>query len=196
LAPNVTLSTSDTETTFYYAAPTISNAPGDITGGIARPNPGNRNNITDVLTNTTAEIRTATYTVVPIIDGCTGPSGDVVITVNPVPDITAGQNQRLCTDQLYEATSDLDVLTDPSMPTALFTWSAPTLTGTLSGGTARVTASSANIVDDFVNSSITIQTATYTITPEAKQLLFMCFHGLKLPVPLQIAPVKVLMIIP
>jgi len=170
----IDLSTNVPGTTFYYAAPTISGAPGNITGGVARPTPGNTTAITNTLINTTAAIQTATYTVYPVINGCTGTAITVVITVNPVPIVTNGLVQGLCTDASFQATSNRSLTTTPSMTGATFTYPAPVNTGGMTGGTARVTGSTDPITDLFTNTTSTAQTATYSVTATAPALLGGC----------------------
>ncbi|NLP59371.1 PKD-like domain-containing protein, partial [Lutibacter sp. B1] len=175
---SIALSSTTSGVTYYYDAPIISGSAGNITGGTARTSPGNTNDITDTLVNTTAEIQTATYTVYAMYDGCVSSTPEtVVITVNPVPVLTTGLTEGLCVDNLYTATANLDLTTSPSMAGALFTYGAPTLSGgagDLTGGTARTTASSDNITDTFINTTDIAQTATYSVTPIAPSDLGGC----------------------
>jgi len=171
---SIVLSTNVPGTTFYYALPTISGSSGNITGGTSRNSPGNTSGITDVLTNTTAAIQTATYTVYPIINGCVGTAITVVITVNPVPFITSGQTVNICADVAGNASVNYTIVTNPSMTGVLFTWPVPTEPG-LTGGTARVTPSNANLTDTYNNGlANSIKTATYTVHPAAPAILGSC----------------------
>ena len=168
----ITLSTTVPGTTFYYAAPTYTG--GNITGGAARATPGSTAAITDVLVNTTAAVQTATYIVYPIINGCTGTPITIVVTVNPVPIVTTGLAQGICTNASYQATSNLALTTTPSMAGALFTYDAPTNTGGMTGGTARSSGSVDPITDTFINNTNTAQTATYSVISTAPSGLGGC----------------------
>ncbi len=170
----INLSTTVSGTTFYYAAPTISNASGNITGGVARATPGTTAAITDVLVNTTATVQTATYIVYPIINGCIGTPVTIVVTVNPVPIVTTGLAQGICTNASYQSTSNLALTTTPSMSGALFTYAAPSNTGGMTGGTARITGSADPITDTFINTTNTAQTATYSVIATAPAGLGGC----------------------
>ncbi|MBI5218023.1 MAG: gliding motility-associated C-terminal domain-containing protein [Bacteroidia bacterium] len=48
---------------------------------------GTGNTISQTLTNDSASLGTATYSVIPTADGCSGIPQDVVVTVNPLPDV-------------------------------------------------------------------------------------------------------------
>ncbi len=95
---DITLSSTVSGTTFYYAAPTISGEAGNITGGTARTSPGSAANITDNLVNTTAVDQTATYTVYPIFEGCVGTPLEVLVTVEPEPRV-ANQTLTVCSNE-------------------------------------------------------------------------------------------------
>jgi len=60
-----------------------SNPPGAI--ACCYTNPGSGNDITDQLTNTTTNPATATYSVVPFLNQCTGTANPVSVLVNPLP---------------------------------------------------------------------------------------------------------------
>ncbi|MFD1292758.1 PKD-like domain-containing protein, partial [Lutibacter holmesii] len=158
---NIALSTTVPGTTFYYDAPTISGAAGNITGGTARLTPGNISNITDTLVNTTADIQTATYTVYPIYDGCIGTSEEVVVTVNPTPKVSSASTKNICDNTAVGYT-----ITSETVGTT-YTWTASVLTtpagGTISGFTTSGVG--ANIDDTLVNTGTSPGVVRYVITP-------------------------------
>ena len=117
----ITLNTTVTGTTFYYAAPTISGAPGNISGGVARLTPGSSAAISDVLVNVTGSDQTATYTVFPTKDGCVGTPATIIVTVRPEPVITAGLVQSLCADGFFNATASRSLTTSNSIAGTTFT---------------------------------------------------------------------------
>ena len=105
-----------------------------------------------------------TYTVYPIIHGCTGTAITVVITVNPVPIITANQQIDVCANSVGDAGVALTITTTPNMPGTLFTWPAPGLSPGLTGGSDRTVPSSAQLIDTYNNGGATsITNATYTV---------------------------------
>ena len=68
----------------------------NVSGGNARPAPSNAN-ITDVFTNVSGSLGTATYTVTPTYNGCTGDIQTVVIDVGAQP-ILADLNTAACSN--------------------------------------------------------------------------------------------------
>ena len=140
-------------TTYSWGAPSIS---GGLTGGVA----GSGNNITGTLTNTTNTVQTATYTVTPIINGCTGANFTVEVTVDPVPTIN-DFTDTICTTESF--TIDPINITDGIVPSGTtYSWNAPTISGGLTGGVA---GSGNSISGTLSNPTNTPGTATYTVTP-------------------------------
>ncbi|MBI9040706.1 PKD-like domain-containing protein, partial [Lutibacter sp.] len=186
---DIVLSSTAPSVTYYYAAPTLSGGAGSITGFSSRTSPGNTAKITDKLINTTATIQTATYTVYAIYNGCVSSTpAVVVITVDPIPVLTDNLTQELCIDNSNTAVANLTLTTTPSMTGALFTYSAPTLTGGMTGGSARTVATSDPITDTFVNTTNTAQTATYIVTPIAPAGLGGCDTGIAKNVIIKVYP--------
>ena len=143
--------------TFAWNTPTVT---GGITGGAA----GTGSTIAQTLVNTTNAAQTATYTVTVTAaaadGGCTS-TANVVITVNPVPVITAGLTQAICSGTA--ASRSITLSTDLA-GTETFAWNAPTMTAGISGGVA---GSGTTITDVLSNSGTTAGTATYTVTVTA-----------------------------
>ena len=78
-------------TLYDWPVPVMSDGSGQGTSGTSIPE-SNALTITDVFTNTTASPITATYSLTPTGPAgtsCMGVNGDVVITINPTPEITA-----------------------------------------------------------------------------------------------------------
>ncbi len=142
-------------TTYSWGAPTVT---GGLTGGAAGTN---ATSITGTLTNPTNTNQTATYTVTPTSGSCPGATFTVTVTVNPKPSVTA-QTATTCSATGFTVT--------PAngggniIPTGTtYSWSAPAVTGGLTGGAAGTNA--ANISGALTNPTNTAQTATYTVTP-------------------------------
>ncbi|WP_207625685.1 beta strand repeat-containing protein [Niastella populi] len=134
-------------TTYSWAAPTGTG----LTGGSA----GSGTSITGTLINTGTVVRTATYTVTPVSGSCTGSTFTVSVTVNPVPAI-ANQATTVCSGTAIN-------ITPSGVPTGTtYTWSAPSVTGGITGGTA---GSGSSITGTITNTTGAVQTATYTVTP-------------------------------
>ena len=161
----ITLNTTVTGTTFYYAAPVISNAAGNITGGVARPTPGSSSVISDVLVNTTAIDQTATYTVYPTKDGCVGTPITVIVTVKPEP---TAPNATVTTCSDVALNYDLFSSVTRLQTGVTFTYTvASSNQASVPAGANRVGATSSNITDTYVNTTNASVTITYTVTPIA-----------------------------
>lgn len=115
-----------TGTTYTWSAPTISPSAGAITGGTAQSVA--QSSIKQLLTNTTDQIATATYTVTPKAGLCSGATFQVVITVNPAPKVIfsdADNKQALCSGGTSEEVN-LSSLTTGNIS---FSWTANVPTG-------------------------------------------------------------------
>jgi PKD repeat protein len=126
-------------------------------------------NISHVLRNFTSAQITVTYRYTLTIDGTDGCKNeqDVEVKINPEPVITKDQEVQACSDAAINYQIELDNFENPD-DGVTFTWSAPVLSPVstdFTGGSARSTASAANITDSFHNATGGIGTATYTVTP-------------------------------
>lgn len=141
-------------TAYSWSAPIVT---GGMTGGASG---SNETSVFGTLTNTTTTAQTATYTVTPAAGTCTGETFEVEVTVNPVPFVLNFTSQT-CSDIPFSIVPThgggnvvpLDVT---------YSWSAPVVTGGLTGGTAQSGQTSIN--QTLSNPTNSVQTATYTVT--------------------------------
>jgi hypothetical protein len=125
-----------------------------LTGGAT----GSGTNITGLLTNTSASVQTATYTVTPnLTNGCISVPFTLTVAVFPVASIN-NVSLTVCSGANFNPTL---IGTIPSGIT--YSWSPPTLNGTLTGG---VSGSNANGFSGTLNNtSGAVATATYFVRP-------------------------------
>jgi PKD repeat protein len=120
---------------------------------------GSGSTIVQTLINTTNTLATVTYTITPTANGCPGTPIDVVVTVNPIVNVTATPAaQSICSD----ATTNIALTSN--IGTATFAWTAVLTTGTATGfsnGTGPI------IVQTLINTTNTLATVTYTVMPTA-----------------------------
>jgi gliding motility-associated-like protein len=140
-----------TGTTYSWSTPIVT---GGITGGISGTN---QTNIAGTLNNTTTVVQTATYTIIPSLNGCSGLPFDVVVSVNPKPDVNATTDIILCAGE----TSTL-INFSGNVSGATYNWSS-NLTS------IGIAASGSNSVPLFtaINTGLTPIIATVTVTPSA-----------------------------
>jgi uncharacterized protein (TIGR02145 family) len=115
--------------------------------------------INQLLLNTSAIDQTVTYHITPFIGSCSGPVVDYIVTVKPVPDVSASPpSQSVCNG------ASVTISLSSGISSASFTWSAsgspPAISGFYSGF-------GPNIIQPLYNSGQTIGTVTYQITPIA-----------------------------
>ncbi|RZJ69252.1 T9SS type B sorting domain-containing protein [Flavobacterium sp.] len=90
--------------------------------GTSGANSGTGNTITDTLTLTGTSVGTATYTVIPVYNGCAGSPVNIVVTVNPLP-IPAIADGVICTTSAAPPASQFYTLdTNLSAATHTFQW--------------------------------------------------------------------------
>ena len=143
-------------TTYSWNLPAISTG---ITGQSAG---ANASSITGVLNNASSQPLTATYTVVPLSGNCIGQSFSVTILVNPNSSINA-MTAVSCSGVAFSMTP-IDGINGVVPSSSLYTWDVPMVTGGVSGEASSGNSQS-NINGILVNSTSSVQTATYTITP-------------------------------
>ncbi|MCA1800197.1 MAG: SprB repeat-containing protein, partial [Actinobacteria bacterium] len=119
----------------------------------------------DTWTNKTAIAQTVTYAVIPgITAGCTGDQENIIVTINPEPDLN-DLNTTVCSDDITGVTlSDVHGLADSYEITDIVA------TGGLTGGAGNATtgagqAASAILNDTWTNATGAVQTVTYSVIP-------------------------------
>jgi len=143
-----------TGTTYSWSAPVATGITGQVAGT-------NASNISGTLTNTTNAAINIIYTVTPLSGSCTGSTFTVTVTVNPKPAVT-NMTSTICSAGSFTV---IPVnTTNGIVPTGTtYSWSAPVVTGALTGGVSGSTASS--ITGTLTNPTNAAQTATYTVMP-------------------------------
>jgi gliding motility-associated-like protein len=141
-----------TGTTYSWASPMVT---GGLTGGTLGTN---QTTITGTLTNPSNLVQTATYTVIPTFNGCAGLTFDVVVSVNPKPDVNTTPNVVLCAG---ETSTQIDFAGNVLGTT--YNWSSnstPSI-GIATSGTNNIPSFTA------INTGNTPVIATITVTPVA-----------------------------
>ena len=105
--------------------------------------------------NTTSAVLTATITVNPSLNGCTGSPRDFNITVNPTPDMAQPADQSVCNGS---ATSAISFTSNVTGATYNWTNSQPSI-GLPTTGTGEIPSFNP------VNNDVISTTATITVTP-------------------------------
>lgn len=141
-------------TTYTWPSPTLQ---AGLTGGAAG---NNASNISGTIVNTTNNPLTATYSVTPSYNGCSGNTFTIVVTVNPAPAIS-NKTASLCSGTVFTVSpvNGPDVV--PAGTT--YSWPAPAAQGGV-GGLAAGTNQPA-ISATLTNSNSTPRTVVYTVTP-------------------------------
>lgn len=154
---SITLTSSVASSTFAWGAPTVS-------GGITGASSGSGASIAQTLTNpSNATAGTVTYGVTitgPAIDGsCTSAVQNVVVTVNPLPEITnATTTSSICSGQAANIT-----FTSSTGAGTTFSWGAPTASAGISGAAP---GNGNPLSQTLTNSSnATAGTVTYSVVP-------------------------------
>ncbi len=120
------------------------------------------NGISETLRNITSATIPVTYVYTLTANSCPN-TQNVVVNIKPEP-VIANQSVNVCSGETLTHKILLDNFTNPA-DNVTFTWPAPALSGGLTGGTARVAPSSADMTDVFINISGLAETATYSVTP-------------------------------
>lgn len=144
--------------TQYVWADPVSTPIGAVTGGVA--NATASNSISgSALTNTTTSVATLEYTVTPMVGDCPGVPFTLTVTVNPVP-VVSNQSRTICSTQAF--TTPISGVPSPTQ----YTWAMPVYSSpSVTGGSAQATP--VNSIGQTLSSgtSVTPETATYTVTP-------------------------------
>src|SRR5258706_10207298 len=115
--------------------------------------------ISDTPVNTGNVAGTVTYTITPIFNGCNGAPVNYVVTVNPIPTVSAS-NQPICSG----GTTSVAITNPNSVAGTSFNWviqSSSNVTGGSEGSGATICNALAS-TDDLTNGTV-----VYRITPTA-----------------------------
>ncbi len=149
---NISLTSNVAGTTFSWTA-TASGASGQSAGSSAT--------INQTLTATGSSAGTVTYTITPSANGCVGAPINVVITINPPPNVVANPtSQTICSGQ------STSINLSSAVGGTTFNW-----TVNQSGVSGAANGSGTTINQTLSNVGTTSGTATYTITPSASGCL-------------------------
>lgn len=154
---NSVLNSIPVGTTYSWIAPVVT---GGLKGGESAEK---QNFISGIFVNPTNTLQTATYTVTPSFNGCSGTPFTVVINVNPKPFILDVVYPAICSETAFTVIPSNSVATIVPRGTT-YTWTTSTninINGQSASSSAGVTA----ISQTLTNSSNTIQTILYTVTP-------------------------------
>ncbi len=120
------------------------------------------NPISETLINTTNLPINVDYTITPSILGCPGTPFTFTVTVDPTPAIN-NFTPTICGGDPFSVIP-VDGADGIVPAGTTYSWGAPVVTGGLTGGVAA--SGQANISGTLSNPTNTVQTATYTVTPE------------------------------
>ncbi len=113
--------------------------------------------ISGSLTNTTNAPVTVTFTITPTANGCTGPSFNATVVVNPIPNAVATPStQTICSGSAITT-----IVLSGNVAGTVYTWTRDNnvnVTGIAASGTG-------NISGTLTNGTFVAQTVTFTITP-------------------------------
>ena len=144
-----------------YTWTVVDNA--NVTGESNNNTPAN--SIGQTLTNNSNLAQTVVYTVTPVsgdVGFCAGTPFTITVTVNPKPSISA-KTVTACSNELFTATITNGTNNDIVPNGITYTWSAPIVTGNMTGGAAGNNATS--VSGNLSNPTSVSQTATYTVRP-------------------------------
>jgi len=114
--------------------------------------------ISDVITNTTTSAQNIIYTVTPTSSAgsCVGTSQTITVTVNPAPVMTSATTATICSG----GTVGLALTSNVA---SIYTWIAANNANTT--GESITTQTATTINDAITNSTTSVQTVIYTVTP-------------------------------
>ena len=133
----------------------------NITGESNQSSP--QSTVSQTLTNITNVAQQVLYTVTPTsgaTGNCIGNTFTITVTVNPKASISNITTQ-ICSGRAFAVTPGGGTDLIPSA--TLYSWSAPSVTGGLTGGAAA--SNQTTISGTLSNPTNSAQTATYTVTP-------------------------------
>ena len=147
-------------TRYTWTTP-VSNPIGAVSGGFAQTSP--QTQVRQILTNNTNTPATLTYTVTPSANECSGSSYQLTVNVNPKPNITTTP-VVICSGQTFTVIPANG--TNGIVPVnTTYTWEVadnPNVTGE-----SNVTTALSFISQTLINTSNSLQTVNYTVTPKS-----------------------------
>ena len=147
-APSIALSSNAASTTFSWVV---------IQSGVSGASAGSGTAITQTLSATGTTAGTATYVITPNANSCSGTPKTVIITVNPIPIVTATPSIQTVCSGIVPA-----IALSSNVAGTTFSW-----TVVQSGVTGALAGSGSAIAQALTTSGIIAGTATYTIIPTA-----------------------------
>ena len=129
-----------------------------ISGTISGNSTSGSGNITDVLSNTSTSDAQVQYTITPTALGCTGESFNFIVTVHPVPQLTAiAVPSAICS---YENTN---ISLSSNIAGITYSWIATPSTTLMTGYSNQTNQTGAAIQQNLVNGSTLNATVQYAI---------------------------------
>jgi len=152
-AQSYAITSSVSGTTYTWSRAAVAGISNSATSGQTS------NTITETLVNTTSAPINVDYAIVPLANGCTGPTFTYTITVNPTPSVTSAASGTICnnTAQSYIITSNVSGAT--------YTWSRAAVAGINNAAISGQTSST--ITETLVNTTATPVNVSYSILPSA-----------------------------
>ncbi len=146
--------TSDISATYQWNASTNPNTTGESLS------PQASNTLNDMITDNSTSAQVVYYTVTPTstVGGCSGAPQSVAITVNPVPVMTSSSSQSVCSGSAVNIPLAADIASS-------FSWDAANNTNVT--GESLTLQSAGTIGNVLTNTSNSVQTVVYTVTPTA-----------------------------
>jgi subtilisin-like proprotein convertase family protein len=124
---SISLSSNVTEATFSWVA----SASSPLVSGFAN---GTGSLISQILTSTSSNTQTVTYTITPSVNGCPGNQVDVIVTINPQNTIDPGPSETVC---INTPITSIDLVTTVATG-ATFSGLPTGVTGSWSGNVASI----------------------------------------------------------
>ena len=131
---------------------------GGVTGGISGATASSGSTIAQILINPGTTPGTVTYIVTPTANSCSGIPVNIVVIVNPTPNVTTLGPTTICS----AATTNIALFSNVAGST--FSWTVGAVTGGITGATA---SSGATIAQMLTNPGTTSGSVTYIVTPTA-----------------------------
>ena len=147
----VTPTGASTGTVYSWSTPVVT---GGINGGASGTNQAT---IMNTLVNTTAAAQTATYTITPNVNGCSGATFTLVAIVKPIPNVNVVSNQAKCNGTATTAITFVGAIAG-----TVYNWSNTTTSiGLAASGTGNIASFIA------INTTASPMIAIVTVTPTA-----------------------------